>query len=307
MNIVAMVSAERGAICLNEIINNLSNNDNLTIFTFKETLWEPPFSNKIQQIARKTNSKFYLTSKVHDDMFKEVWQNHPDLILVIGWRYLIPESVYNSASIGCFVFHDSYLPEYRGFGPSVWAMRNGESYTGATLFQIVEEMDAGPIVEQQKIPIKDDEYIGDIVNKVTDTYVSMIKRLFKTIKNGSLTLREQKHENATYTCKSIPTDFLINWNKSAESIRNLIRAYSSPYPGSYTFLEGEKIVILTADVDLNKKYVGSIPGRVVKIEKKIGVYISTGNGLLLIKDVRINDGSIINASNIIKKISITLG
>ena len=198
------------------------------------------------------------------------------------------------------------MPEYRGFGPTVWALRNGEEYTGATLFKIVEEMDAGPILEQRKIFIDNQDYIGDVVNKVTETYINMIESLFDKIVTGNINLVEQNHEKATYTCKSLPSDFKIFWDRDAESIRNMIRSYSAPYSGSYCFCEGKKITILKADVDTTKKYVGYFPGRVVRIDKGLGVYIATSNGLLLIRDVRVDDGDVVNASNIINKISMTL-
>jgi methionyl-tRNA formyltransferase len=144
------------------------------------------------------------------------------------------------------------------------------------------------------------------VNKVTDTYLDIIDSVFARLINNDVKLIEQSHENATYTCKSLPSDFKICWDTDAESIRNMIRAYSTPYPGSFCFCEGNKITILKADVDITKKYVGYFPGRVVKIEKNIGVYIATSNGLLLISDIRVNDGEIVNASKVFNKISMTL-
>lgn len=306
MRVIALVAAERGVRCLDKIISKLSNQDELIVFSFKETPWEPPFTKNVKKLSEKFNATFYQTSKVHECEYKHIWEQQPDVIIVIGWRFLIPESVYNSARVGCFVFHDSYLPEYRGFGPSVWALRNGEKYTGATLFKIVEEMDAGPIVEQYKIPIEEHEYIGDIVNKVTEKYLEIIDSVFYKLINNDINLVEQNHENATYTCKSLPSDFKILWDKDAKSIRNMIRAYSAPYSGSYCFCEGKKITILKADVDLSRKYVGYFPGRVVRIDKSVGVYIATSNGLLLIRDVRVDDGEVVNASNVINKISMTL-
>jgi methionyl-tRNA formyltransferase len=134
----------------------------------------------------------------------------------------------------------------------------------------------------------------------------MIELLFDKIVIGDINLVEQNHEKATYTCKSLPSNFKICWDSDAESIRNMIRTYSAPYSGSYCFCEGKKITILKADVDTTKKYVGYFSGRVVRIDKSLGVYISISNGLLLIRDVRVDDGDVVNASIIINKISMTL-
>jgi methionyl-tRNA formyltransferase len=268
--------------------------------------WEPLFTQNIENISKKFNATFYKTAKIHDTQYSQVWNNKPDIIFVVGWRYLIPPSVYNSAKIGCFVFHDSMLPMYRGFGPTVWAMRNGENFTGASLFKIAEEMDEGPLLEQRKITITNDDYIGDVVNKITQTYVDILECVFPKLSRNKFDLVEQNHKKATYTCKSIPGDFKIDWSNTAESIRNMIRAYSPPYPGSFCYLNGKKITILKADIDESKKYVGLFPGRVVRIVKGLGVYIATSDALLLIREIRVDDGEKVNASSVIDKISMTL-
>ncbi|GAC29860.1 methionyl-tRNA formyltransferase [Brumicola pallidula] len=306
MRIILLAAAERGIRCFEKIASLINSEDELTVFTFPETSWEPPFSERLETKAKELGANFFKSSKVHNDEYKFLWDSCPDLILVIGWRYLIPESVYNSATIGCFVFHDSLLPKYRGFGPSVWALKNGEQQTGATLFKIASEMDAGPVLAQQKIAIEADDYIYDVVNKVTSSYLDILESIFPKFQNNTFNLEEQDHSQATYTCKSMPADFKINWHEPAEKIRNLIRAYSPPYSGSYCDLQGEKLIILSADIDYSKKYVGIVPGRIIKIEEGAGVYVGTGDYPLIIKNVLTSNSSIQNATNIINKISLTL-
>lgn len=306
MKVVLLVASNRGIKCLKKVINMLNVDDSLTVFTFRETDWEPKFSEEIMQISNRVDADCFITNKVHDDKYSNIWLQKPDLILVIGWRYLIPNSVYDSAKIGCFVFHDSYLPQYRGFGPSVWAVRNGEQYTGATLFKIAEEMDAGPILEQRKILIHENDYIADVVNNVTETYLEILESTFHKLRSGNFSLSEQDHERATYTCKSLPEDFRVDWKQSAFTIRNLVRAYAPPYSGCYFYLEGNKVVILEADVITEHKYVGLVPGRIIKIENGIGVYVGTGENLILIRNVMLKDQVVVNSSEIINRISLTL-
>lgn len=235
MNIVLLVAATRGKLCLDKVGEHLTNGDKLTVFTFKEEPWEPAFSSEIEMTTLKLGGDFYLTKKVHDSEFEFLWQRTVDLILVVGWRYLIPKVVYESARIGCFVFHDSYLPEYRGFGPSVWALRNGEKYTGASLFKISDKMDEGPIVTKKKVWISNDDYIGDVVDKVTNAYLGILDEYIPRFRDENYTLLEQDHSSATYTCKSVPCDFKIDWNQPAVHIRDLIRSYAFPYPGAFCY------------------------------------------------------------------------
>ena len=66
-----------------------------------------------------------------------------DLAFLVSWRFLLPKAIFQQPRLGTFVFHDSLLPAYRGFAPTVWVMINGQDHTGATLFEIAEEMDSG--------------------------------------------------------------------------------------------------------------------------------------------------------------------
>ena len=307
MHVVVLAAAERGRACLERIIKLLPVKAELTVFTFPESPWEPKFVAKIQAQSERCGARCFITTKVHGDEYSSIWSARPTLIIVIGWRYLIPASVYESASAGCYVFHDSLLPKYRGFGPTVWALRNGETETGATLFRIAEEMDAGPIVDSRTVKIEDSDYIGGVMARVTDACLQILDDNFAKLLSGQASLWEQDHTAATYTCKNIPEDFEIVWSNPATEIRNLIRAYSTPYPGAYTYLGDRKITIFSADIDNARPYVGAIPGRMLVANPGAGILVSTGDGQLLLRDIVIDDGKMRNASELPFSVSATFG
>lgn len=282
MNIVFLVAAERGLRCLKSAFMHLGDSDTVTVFTFLETKWEPKYVDKIKFLSDQYQARSFVTSKVHDQNYKSYVGENADIIFVIGWRYMIPKSVYQKAKIGCFVFHDSYLPKYRGFGPTVWAMRNGESYTGTTLFKISEKVDEGPILFQEKVEIANDDYIGDVIEKITAINEKLIVSALNILQSNNFQLLEQDHRQATYTCKNIPSDFLIDWNLTAKDILFLIKSYSRPYPGAYTYFKKSKVIIYRARIDCKDyKYIGYIPGRVKSINTDGTVSIFCGDGQVL--------------------------
>lgn len=308
MNIVFLVAAERGLRCLKSSLLSLDDSDTVTVFTFRETDWEPKYVDKIKSLSDENNIRCFVTSRVHDKKYKSFVGENADIIFVIGWRYMIPASVYQKAKIGCFVLHDSYLPKYRGFGPTVWAMRNGESYTGTTLFKISEKVDEGPILLQEKVAIGPDSYIGDIVESITAVNEKLIGLAIEKIKSKDFTLVEQNHAKASYTCKNIPSDFLIDWKLSARQILNLIKSYSNPYPGAYTYFQSSKLIIYRAQMDCNTdKYIGYIPGRVKSIntDGTVTVFCGDGNALKLEKVEYHNSNC--EPSSLIKSVGDTLG
>lgn len=307
MNVCVLVAAERGLRCLAALYDVLEKEDNVTVFTFPEEPWEPIFVDDIINLAQRNQSNFFVTKKVHSEEFKVYWNSHIDIIFVVGWRYLIPKSIYSSAKIGCFVFHDSFLPEYRGFGPTVWAVRNGESHTGTSLFKISEKVDEGPILFQKKIPIGRDEYIGEIVERITCENEYLIKKAFLAAKDGVLSFMDQNHLKATYTCKNIPDDFQVDWRRSAGEIYNLIRAYSKPYPGAFSFLRGKKVSFWNVEIDSDtKSYIGFIPGRVKSVypDGTFSVFCGDGSSLK-IKNISVMNLITGSPSELIKSVGDT--
>ena len=309
MNVVFFVAAERGLRCLKSAFMYLDASDTVTVFTFRETNWEPKYVDNIKLVCKENSSRCFVTTKVHDQKYESFLGKHADIIFVIGWRYMIPEDVYLEAKLGCFVFHDSYLPSYRGFGPTVWAMRNGESHTGTSVFKISEKVDDGPILFRQKVDIGENEYIGDIVEKITvvnQKFIVAALDIFKQKKSPVLV--EQNHDQATYTCKNIPSDFLIDWNLSSKVILNLIKSYSRPYPGAYTYFDNSKLIIFRASVDRSdNKYIGYIPGRVKSINADGTVSIFCGDGeALKLDEVNFKNTNLM-PSVFIKSVGDTLG
>jgi len=307
LKIAILISAERGKRCLESLYTCLASEDEVAVFTFTESPWEPLYLKDIETLAKKNNSKFYVTSKVHGDNFKKIWSNQVDIIIAIGWRYLIPPKVYESAKNGCYIFHDSYLPEYRGFSPTVWSIRNDKKNTGVTVFKISEKMDEGPILFQEKVLIGSEEYISEVMEKVTIKCESLIKKLYQSLKSNTFSLIDQKHDDASYLCKLIPNDFRVDWKKNSREIFNLIRSYSIPYPGAFTFFEKKKLFIYSASVESMPLYSGYVEGRVMSLNIDGTVTIFCGNATALrLISISIDGEKTIKPVEIIKSIGDTL-
>ena len=90
----------------------------------------------------------------------------PDLCVVMGWYYIIPERVIESVEGGFIGIHNSLLPAHRGFAPVVWSMIDGEKETGFSVFSFDNDMDTGNIWYQEKIEIKDGDYVADVLKRI---------------------------------------------------------------------------------------------------------------------------------------------
>lgn len=308
MRIALLCATRRGCLLL-EKLSVLSPEAELVVFSFRETPWEPPFLDDIRRLTLDKGGLFQEARRVDDPEFVPFWESISiDLMLAVSWRYMIPAQVYRKPRMGTFVFHDSLLPEYRGFAPTVWAIINGEGCTGVTLFEIAEDVDSGDIVDQEEVPIGPDDKIGDVMPRVTQAYLTLLERNLNDLMNGTAPRQPQDHSRATYTCKWLPKDCEINWAMPSEGIYNLIRAVSAPYPGAYTYLAGRKVRVWEAQrLSGGRRYVGRVPGRVAEVRPGEGVVILTGDGSLLLTRLQLEDDEIVCASELIASVSQTLG
>ncbi|MBL8792438.1 MAG: methionyl-tRNA formyltransferase-like protein [Planctomycetia bacterium] len=281
----------------------------MVVFSFPETPWEPPFLEAIQARAHACGGTFHEARQVGGPRWEHFWkQTTVDLLLAVSWRYLVPAHVYRQARRGSFVFHDSLLPRYRGFAPTVWAMLNGESETGATLFAMTDEVDAGDIVDQQTVPIGPDDRIADTMEAVTLAYLDLLERNLSALLAGTAPRRPQTHAEATYTCKRLPEDNRIDWHAPATRIHNLVRATTFPYPGAYTQFSGRRLrVWSTARMPQARPYIGAIPGRVVEVHPGLGVVVLTGDTPLLVQQVQLDGESVTCAAEILNRVGQTMG
>jgi methionyl-tRNA formyltransferase len=308
MRIALLCATRRGYLFLSKL-SELQPQSELVVFSFREEPWEPPFIDDIRTLTLARGGQFFETKQVGHERWMPFWEATPiDLMLVVSWRYMIPARVYHRPRQGTFVFHDSLLPEYRGFAPTVWAIINGEDHTGVTLFEIVEEVDAGNIVDQQRIPIGVNDTISVVIEHVTQGYLKLLERNVNRLLDGSAPRIPQDHSRATYTCKRLPEDNQIDWTMPAERIYNLIRAVSAPYPGAYTYLSGQKVRVWSAQrMSDTRRYVGGIPGRVVEIRPGEGTVVLTGEQALLLTEVQMEGGEIVCAADVFRSLSHTLG
>lgn len=308
MRVAVLCATRRGYRILERLIALLPEAE-LVVFSFREEPHEPPFMNEIRTLTEASGGRFHEARNVGAVRWREFWETTPiDLMFVIGWRYLIPPDIYEHIRLGCYVFHDSLLPLYRGFAPTVWAMLNGEQQTGITLFAIGPGVDDGDIIDQRSIPIGPDDAVADVMERVTLAALEILETKLPELLNGTAPRIRQDHERATYTCKRLPEDNQIDWSADTGSIYNLIRAVTRPYPGAFTRFDGRKLIVWGARrLEVTPRYVGRIPGRVVEIRRGEGVVVLTGDGALLLTTIQIEGDSPARADEIIDSLATTLG
>lgn len=172
----------------------------------------------------------------------------PDLLLTLGWYYKVPRAVRAAAARGCLGIHASLLPKYRGGAPIAWAIINGETETGVSLFHLEDEIDAGDIVAQQKFSIAHHDTCGLVYAKAERAAAFILRRTLPRIANGEARRTPQEHSLATTYPQRSPEDGLIDWSWEPTRIRNFIRAQTHPHAGAYFYANGKKVTVWDASI-----------------------------------------------------------
>jgi len=172
----------------------------------------------------------------------------PDLILVMGWYYMVPKQIRNIAKHGAWGIHASMLPDYAGGAPLVWAIIEGQTETGVTLFKIDSGVDDGDIIMQESFSIDQEDSIKEVYEKATEISKQILISALKNI--DSLTpLPQDKSKIKIYPQRN-PGDGELDLNKTAIELYNFIRAQSSPYPGAFIkTVDNKKLIIEKARVE----------------------------------------------------------
>jgi methionyl-tRNA formyltransferase len=204
-----------------------------------------------------------------------IQRERPDLCVVAGWYWLVPAETLQLVPRGFVGIHNSLLPRYRGGAPLVWALINGETEVGASIFSLRDGADDGPVWMQARISVGADEHIGEVLERLEQETVRMFAEGFPGILSGTAVPAEQDHARATYCAQRRPDDGEIDWSRPADRVFDFIRAQAPPYPGAFTFLAGKKMVVVRAGL-VPYRFDGT-PGQVIARQGE-SVLIACGDG-----------------------------
>lgn len=170
----------------------------------------------------------------------------PRLFVVVGWYHLLPKSLRDVApAVG---LHASLLPDYCGGAPLVWAMINGETRTGITLFELADGVDDGDVYGQRSEAIRDDDTIATLYRRIEGHGIDLLGDVLPRIAAGDIAPRPQPIIGRRVFPQRSPEDGQICWNKSAAEIDRFVRAQTKPYPGAFTTLDGVRMTIWSSRV-----------------------------------------------------------
>ena len=203
----------------------------------------------VKQYAVAHNLPVLQPKKLKNPEFIEILRGlEADLFVVVAFR-MLPEIVWTMPPLGTINVHGSLLPKYRGAAPINWAVINGEKETGVTTFFLKHEIDTGDVIFREKLPIGEDETVGEIHDKMMLVGAETLLKTVQAIDNQNVVPQPQPNEAATHAPKIFHETCQINFTKTATEVHNFVRGLS-PYPTAWTVLEGLKLKIFRTSKEI---------------------------------------------------------
>ena len=206
-----------------------------------------------------------------------------DLGVVVAFGQILPQALLDLPKHGCFNVHASLLPMYRGASPINHVILAGEKESGVTVMQMDAGIDTGDILLQEAVPLAEDETAETLAEKLSLLGAEMIVRAIEKLEDGTLVHTPQEGETC-YAGMLKKEMGLIDWREPAEAIERRVRGLL-PWPGTYTFREGKKLIIGAAKAVPQDIPPNLIPGAVLKADKS-GLLVQTGEGALRILQIQ---------------------
>lgn len=241
----------------------------------------------VKQYALENGIPVAQPERARDESFvAQLREYRPDAIAVVAYGQILPREILelpreNFEHGGCVNLHYSLLPRWRGAAPVQYSVLRGDTRTGVTTQWMAEKLDAGDIILQREIAIGAEETSGDLFEKLVPLGAETLLETMRLMQNGAAPRMPQNEELATIAPTIKKDDVPINWNESAVSIVNKIRAFN-PRPVAQCEFKGAPLKIWRAR--LSQADSVAAPGQI--LESKESVLIATGDGIIELLEVQ---------------------
>lgn len=238
----------------------------------------------VKEKAVEYNIPVYQPVRAKEEAFIETLrQLNPDVIVVVAYGQILPESILNIPKYGCINVHGSLLPKYRGAAPIQWAVLDGEEKTGITTMFMEKGLDTGDMLDKVEVVLDPKETAGTLHDKLMEAGADLLLETLKKLEAGTAVRTKQDDSKSCYAKMLSKEMGKIDFTKSANEIERLIRGMN-PWPSAYTSMSGKTMKIWDADVveyQGNKK-----PGTIVDVTKD-SILVATGENALALKEIQL--------------------
>lgn len=208
-----------------------------------------------------------------------------EVALSVHWPTRVSTGVLAIPRHGFLNLHFSDLPRYRGNAGPSWSILTGDAHQGITLHRMVAELDAGPVLSSARMPLDPDTSVSDLFDWWRAIAPRMLVDAVDALARGSATFSPQSADPGAIV-RSYPlrvTDAHIDWKQPVEAVHRLVRAFTRPFPGAFTSLEGQRRVTVWRSARTGPGSFLAVPGQVLVASAGEPVIACADGGLELVE------------------------
>ena len=260
----------------------------------------------VKVLAEKLNLPVLQPLKARDEKFiAELRGLKPDLMVVVAYGQILPQSLLDVPAHGCLNVHTSLLPKYRGAAPIQWAIADGNAETGVTIMQMDAGIDTGPVLSVRRTPILPTDDSQVLHDRLAQLGAELLIETIPAYVAGTIRVQPQPAEGSTYAAKIKKEDGKIDWSQPAEKIWNRLRAFS-PWPGGFTFLQAEPKPQLLKIWKAEPVEKSGGAGEVLSADKT-GIIVGCGQNALRILELQREGGKRLTAEQFLAGVPVKPG
>ncbi len=211
-------------------------------------------------------------------------ERSPDLGVVAAYGKILPAELLALPRVGMINVHASLLPRWRGAAPIHRAILAGDAVTGITIMQVVQALDAGPILSVAETPIGPTDTSASLERRLAVMGADLIVRAIDDIEAGRSAPTPQDESRVTYAKRLARADGQIDFAKSADDVHNAIRGLQ-PWPLVSVNLDGKRLLLHESESRPDER-TDAAPGTIVRVDPD-ALVVATGRGVVLIRRVQL--------------------
>jgi len=279
MRILFVGHKDRGVRCLEALVK--------TGHTIVAVITDPRidphkfWNESVKEKAKALKLPVEMPHNINDPVFVDRLRRLSiDLIVLSGYAHVLGSRLLKVPKKGVINLHAGKIPFYRGGSPLNWAMINGETEGWLTIHYCTEQIDAGPILCEERFTISSEETIKEIWEKSLRMFPEMLIRVVDRIEKGTQMAMTRDLSQGTYYRSRKPKDGQIDWKRmTAKNVYDFVRALTHPFPGAFCFLDGKKMFVWKAA--LFKETIRYSPGEVCRRNRNGCVVMAKDHGLVV--------------------------
>ena len=232
----------------------------------------------VKELALERGIPVYQPLTFKDGAATEILRSlQPDLLVVVAYGRILPQSFLDVARLGSINLHGSLLPKYRGAAPIQWAVLNGDKITGVSVQYMAAAMDAGDVIASRETEIGEFETSGELFDRLMILGAELLTETVDKIAAGEIVRIPQDESEATFTRMLDKSMCPIDWNRSPREIVKHICGLS-PWPVATAVLGGTELRVFSAEYTDHTTKLS--PGKIVSAGKQ-GIEVACGGGKTL--------------------------